>query len=245
MRCRYYLLIPNSKTAIDPNNDVSAWSEHQMDDGRIYWFNRLLGTSTFDKPFVLKTPEERSIPPCEWKEYLTTEGKKYYSNGKESLWTAPTEFKIWKEKVDQAAASKKAASIVAPPSSSSSSLSLSNEGSISNDNLNKLHATSTKSSSSVVTEVRKQSQQTIESIEAPVYATKEEAKNAFMSLLEDKNVLPTMKMNQVIELCQKDPRWSAFKNIGEKKQELAEYQTKKLKLEKENQRVKSKRYRGL
>jgi hypothetical protein len=77
---------PASKAkAIDPNNDVSAWSEHNTEDGRKYWFNRLLGTSTFDKPFCLKTPEERSIPPCPWKEYSTPEGKKYYSDGTESL----------------------------------------------------------------------------------------------------------------------------------------------------------------
>lgn len=69
----------------DPNNDVSCWAEHESEAGKKYWFNRVSLVSTYDKPFCLKTPEERSIPPCEWKEYTSTEGKKYYSNGKESL----------------------------------------------------------------------------------------------------------------------------------------------------------------
>lgn len=68
----------------DPNNEVSSWSEHEAEDKRKYWYNRVTGTSTYDKPFCLKTPEERSIPPCKWKEYTASDGKKYYSDGKES-----------------------------------------------------------------------------------------------------------------------------------------------------------------
>lgn len=70
---------------IDPNNDVSCWAEHESDTGKKYWYNRVSLVSTYDKPFCLKTPEERSIPPCAWKEYSSADGKKYYSNGKESL----------------------------------------------------------------------------------------------------------------------------------------------------------------
>jgi hypothetical protein len=66
----------------DSNNDASAWSEHETPtDRRKFWFNRITNVSTFDKPTCLKTPEERSIPPCPWKEYCTSDGKKYYSNG--------------------------------------------------------------------------------------------------------------------------------------------------------------------
>lgn len=69
---------------IDPNNDVSCWAEHESEVGRKYWYNRVSLVSTYDKPFCLKTPEERSIPPCAWKEYISADDKKYYSNGKES-----------------------------------------------------------------------------------------------------------------------------------------------------------------
>lgn len=70
----------------DPNNNVQCWSEHVTEDGRRYWHNRVSLVSTYDKPFCLKSPEERSIPPCEWKEY-SKDGKKYYSNGKESTYS--------------------------------------------------------------------------------------------------------------------------------------------------------------
>lgn len=70
--------------AIDPTNDVSCWTEHESDAGLKYWYNRVTTVSTYDKPFCLKTPEERSIPPCPWKEYTAADDKKYYSNGKES-----------------------------------------------------------------------------------------------------------------------------------------------------------------
>ena len=72
--------------AMDPNNDVKAWSEHTGTDGRIYWFNKITAASTYEKPFCLKTPEERAIPPCPWKEYVTPEGKKYYGNGTDSVY---------------------------------------------------------------------------------------------------------------------------------------------------------------
>jgi pre-mRNA-processing factor 40 len=68
----------------DPNNDASCWSEHLTDDGKKYWFNMKTQVSTFDKPLVLKTPEERAIPPCAWKEYTAPDGKNYYSNGKDT-----------------------------------------------------------------------------------------------------------------------------------------------------------------
>ena len=74
---------PQPVQVSDPNNDVTNWTEHKTEDGRRYWYNKVTLVSTYDKPFILKTPEERSIPPCPWKEYFAN-GKKYYSDGKES-----------------------------------------------------------------------------------------------------------------------------------------------------------------
>ena len=70
--------------AFYPSNDITCWTEHKSDAGLKYWYNRVTLVSTYDKPFCLKTPEERSIPPCAWKEYTAADGKNYYSNGKES-----------------------------------------------------------------------------------------------------------------------------------------------------------------
>jgi hypothetical protein len=69
----------------DPNNDATIWTEHDTPDGRKYWYNRATLSSTYEKPFCLKTPEERSIQPCKYKEYSTADGKKYYSDGVDSL----------------------------------------------------------------------------------------------------------------------------------------------------------------
>ncbi len=73
-----------SSSGLDPNNDITCWSEHTSEEGRKYWYNSVTYVSTYEKPFCLKTPEERSIPPCPWKEYAAEGGKTYYSNGKES-----------------------------------------------------------------------------------------------------------------------------------------------------------------
>ena len=69
---------------LDPVNDVKCWSEHLTEDKKVFWYNSVLKSSTFDKPACLKTAIERSIPNCKWKEYTTPEGKVYYSDGTES-----------------------------------------------------------------------------------------------------------------------------------------------------------------
>ena len=205
-------------------NDVTAWSEH-VHEGRQYWFNRINGTSTFDKPLVLKTPEERSIPPCPWKEYSTTEGKKYYSNGTESLWEAPEEFRLWKERMD--ALNKKPVVAPPPPPSIALASSKSMGGEVS------------------TTEPKRSVSKKHVEVEAEpeiVYGSREEAVAAFTAMLQDSGVTSSMKMKDVQDACEKDRRWNALKG-GDKKQCLAEYQTKKLKLEKEAAKAKSKRNR--
>lgn len=42
----------NSGTALDPNNDVSCWSEHTNEsEDRKYWYNKATLVSTYEKPF--------------------------------------------------------------------------------------------------------------------------------------------------------------------------------------------------
>lgn len=39
-------------TALDPNNDVSCWSEHINEtEDRKYWYNKATMVSTYEKPF--------------------------------------------------------------------------------------------------------------------------------------------------------------------------------------------------
>lgn len=73
-----------AQPAIDPVNDVKCWSEHYAEDKTPFWFNRVTKTSTYEKPACLKTAAERSLPTCAWKEFTSSDGKKYYSDGNNS-----------------------------------------------------------------------------------------------------------------------------------------------------------------
>lgn len=90
--------VSRSQSTGDPNNEQVNWSSHLSPDGRKYWYNNVTKVSTYDKPFCLKTPEERSIPPCKWKEYSSGD-RMYYSDGIQSVWDEPEEHRLWREKV--------------------------------------------------------------------------------------------------------------------------------------------------
>eukprot|EP00597_Dinobryon_sp_UTEXLB2267_P017114 CAMPEP_0201108498 /NCGR_PEP_ID=MMETSP0812-20130820/61864_1 /ASSEMBLY_ACC=CAM_ASM_000668 /TAXON_ID=98059 /ORGANISM="Dinobryon sp., Strain UTEXLB2267" /LENGTH=1019 /DNA_ID=CAMNT_0047369973 /DNA_START=23 /DNA_END=3082 /DNA_ORIENTATION=+ len=226
----------NNSVAMDPNNDVSCWSEHINEaEDRKYWYNRATLVSTYEKPFCLKTPEERSIPPCPWKEYssppdATGMKKKYYSNGTESTWVMPEEYRIWKEKIE--AVGKKKPTV--------------GGGSKHDANKSAASAASAESKESKSKASREKEKEAEENAEPLiVYATHAEALEAFHELLALKKVSANSKMKEVLELCQDDPRWDALKILsqGDKKQGLAEYQTKKLKQEKDVQKAKARKHR--
>lgn len=65
--------------------------------------------------------------------------------------------------------------------------------------------------------------------DVPAFSSKEEAVAAFKGLLLVKAVQPTTKWNDVVKLCSSDSRWEACEllPLGERKQALAEYQTKR------------------
>lgn len=68
------------------------------------------------------------------------------------------------------------------------------------------------------------------SLEESSYASKEEAIAAFKGLLLAKGILPAQKWNEVSKYCSSDSRWESFGGIlsvGERRQALAEYQTKR------------------
>jgi len=69
-----------------------------------------------------------------------------------------------------------------------------------------------------------------------LYSSKEEAIAAFKGLLLAKDISPITKWAEVVKICSQDIRWSACKTIGERKQALAEYQTKL-----KNEQLKTKR----
>merc|ERR1712083_1263687 len=57
--------------------------------------------SAWEKPLCLKSPTERLLAQCPWKEYTSDTGKVYYHNTqtKESVWSIPPELASVKEKI--------------------------------------------------------------------------------------------------------------------------------------------------
>lgn len=70
----------------------------------------------------------------------------------------------------------------------------------------------------------------------PSFATPEDAVAAFKQMLYDKGVSSTAKWGDVQKSLSKERCWAALKT-GEKKQAFAEYQTKRMKEEKEEKRA--------
>merc|ERR1719162_475914 len=88
-------------------------------------------------------------------------------------------------------------------------------------------------------------------VKADFFASKDEAISAFRGLLLAKDVSPTLKWNEVVKACDSDSRWDALEEIlsvGERKQALAEYQTKRtneIRRKEREERVRAKEEFGL
>jgi len=82
----------------DPSEVKDYWTEHAAPDGRAYYYNKVTKKSTYEKPDCLKSTQEKQIPPCKWKEYEAN-GRKYYSDGTNSLWEEPDELKLHKRRL--------------------------------------------------------------------------------------------------------------------------------------------------
>jgi pre-mRNA-processing factor 40 len=74
---------------------------------------------------------------------------------------------------------------------------------------------------------------------ATSFGGREEAVAAFKGMLLAKGISPTLKWNEVIKLCETDSRWEACKvlSVGERRQALAEYQTKRASEIRDEQRL--------
>ncbi|KAG5886292.1 Pre-mRNA-processing factor 40-like protein A [Gonioctena quinquepunctata] len=79
--------------------------------------------------------------------------------------------------------------------------------------------------------------------EPKIFKDKKEAMEAFKELLKDKNVPSNASWEQCVKIISNDPRYETFKKLNEKKQVFNAYKTQKQKDEKEEQRLKSKKYK--
>jgi hypothetical protein len=182
----------------------------------------------------------------------------------------PEEYRVWKEKMDaveRKLEEKKRSAAGGPPSatpgqlsslagnvvglqtpsvnvSTNNSTTVNNSGaSNSIPTVSNTHVTANNAGNSNNTNTHVNGKKSNPSQNLPTYATPAEAMEAFKDLLAQKHVSTTAKMKEVQDLCQSDPRWEALQTMGEKRQALAEYQTKKLKMEKEQQKQKQRKHK--
>mmetsp|Transcript_50070 Transcript_50070/g.91654 ORF Transcript_50070/g.91654 Transcript_50070/m.91654 type:complete len:678 (-) Transcript_50070:126-2159(-) len=72
-----------------------GWTEHQTGDGRKFYFHEDTQTSTWEKPEVLKSADERKNDTM-WREYRIWDGRVFYHNRetKVSCWSMPPEIRV-------------------------------------------------------------------------------------------------------------------------------------------------------
>jgi hypothetical protein len=145
----------------------------------------------------------------------------------------PEEYRIWKEKIEVV---EKKKLLAQEQSKKSHQTSLqSGRGDIHHDSSSIRSIDNGKRHNEVVVEK--------ETEPLPVYKSKEEAIDAFKSLLVDSNISSTAAWREVEDICSGDIRWQAVIKIGVRKQALAEYKTKKEKQDKELCKTKARKSR--
>lgn len=244
---------PPSKSPLDTisspklDTDKSNWTEHTAPDGRRYYYNNVTRESRWEKPEEMKQ-ESSNGSQCHWAEYKTNEGRVYFYNSvtKESRWEKPTELEEFEklsgnkalqpqptEQPNNISSSKQSEidhaikatladielpSDFTPKPADSESDSESNDGSSPGAN------PPTKGSTTQAENVQ----------------NKKLAIEAFKELLREKNVTSKATWEQAIKLIASDPRYTALKQMNEKKQAFNAYKAQKQKEDKEDERKKFK-----
>ncbi|RDD41174.1 Pre-mRNA-processing factor 40-like protein A [Trichoplax sp. H2] len=197
--------------------NIGVWTEHKAPDDRIYYYNTATKKSQWKKPDELKTRAELLMDSCPWKEHAADNGKTYYHNmvTKESTWTIPKEL----EEIKAMLAGDEG--LKAQTKAQASGLET-GENTVPTQNQN------LSSTVGQMTEVTEKIQ----------YSNKDEAKQAFIGLLKEKQIPSYYTWDAVMKVIVSDPRYAALPKMNERKLAFNEYKTKKSKEEKEEQRVK-------
>jgi pre-mRNA-processing factor 40 len=222
--------------AAAPATADGAWTEHSAPNGMKYYYNSVTKESTYHKPDALKQqqPHQNSVaatathalssssataaaassvpssPTTKWKEYVdSATGKSYYSDGVKTTWEKPPEL------LGRIAGSSNNSGNTVTATTPSSAVS---------------KGTDAESTDSSAANTHRKKKRRREADAETDFASKEEAVAAFKGLLLAKDVGPALKWNDVVKICSGDARWDACEETltaGERKQALAEYQTKR------------------
>ena len=216
----------NPTVTAPPTRQIEeAWKEYTAPGGVKYYYNELSKESTYDMPDalkkkmlpILKTEKLSSSLKRPWQEHEDANtGKKYYSDGVQTTWEKPEGFVSPETIVANTSFSSKRDGHKGP--SKKKKRSSNNESSSTDDN----------------------------DIKENTFANKKEATTAFKGFLLAKGISPTQKWNEVLKICESDSRWDSFQkglSMGECRQALAEYQTKRtneIRNEERRERVRAK-----
>jgi len=220
----------SSGTAVDDQNVAANWSTHKAPTGVNYYYNSKTKVSTYDRPACLRaetnernvtassqesvqsqSPSVKSTLSNATQATTLNAGKKENTTGGKQKWT---------EYTDQATGKTYYYDGVRTtwdkPADFESTTS----------NASKKTKRNGKSATDESTP-RKKRKDGKSNNEISMYSNKAEAVAAFKGLLLAKDVSPTLKWNDVVRLCSSDSRWEACSTMGERKQALAEFQTKR------------------
>jgi pre-mRNA-processing factor 40 len=234
------------------------WTEHVTKDGKKYYFNKRTQSSSWVKPDTSRpqvTPKEQDT--CPWKEYTTPNGKKYYHNRLTNVseWNMPEEYRLWLEKQNPSTQGNSAS--IAQPASNPTSMtptmtatnhtmaasSIQPNQSVAHNNYSSPPQQKVISHPSIVVTSTSRTVTTITNPKQLVFATKEEAKAAFISLLVDKNILCDYTWEATMQRVIDDPRYKALSNLSERKEAFNEYVEKRRKEEEKQRREHEKKIR--
>jgi len=214
----------------------TIWTTHTDPNGRKYYYNTITKQSSWEKPDELKTPLEKALSKCPWKEY-TSNGKKYYYNEetKVSSWEMPQEYKDFLAKIESQKNQTTTTSTTATTASKT-------ETSKPNVNVAK-----------PATEVP--TLKTSPVLENPLLATnksaviqgnsvvidfksKEEAEEAFKKLLKDSGVKSNWTWRDAILATGHNPMYHCLKTAEERKTAFMKYIDQCKREEREEERIK-------
>lgn len=204
-------------TAPSTRQIEDAWKEYTAPGGVKYYHNELLKESTYHKPDALNnkapprpsgstaaTATVSSSQKRSWQEHEdASTGQKYYSDGAQTTWQKPEGFVSPETIVANTSLLSKRETKIDREGPAKKKKRASNGGkSSTGDSVSQNNG----------------------------FTNKKEATTAFKGFLLAKGTSPASKWSEVLKICESDSRWSSFEEVlslGERRQALAEYQTKR------------------
>ncbi|ORX60771.1 hypothetical protein BCR36DRAFT_314557 [Piromyces finnis] len=216
----------------------SVWTTHTDPNGRKYYYNTETKQSSWEKPDELKTPLEKALSKCPWKEY-TSNGKKYYYNEetKVSCWEMPQEYKDFLAKIESqknqaapATAATAATTAIKTDSTTKSSV----------NTAKSLTEAPTLKTSPVENPLLSSNKSAIIQGNSVVidFKSKEEAEEAFKKLLKDSGVKSNWTWRDAVLATGNNPMYRCLKTAEERKTAFMKYIDQCKREEREEERIK-------